>query len=377
MAVRVVHLSSVHTPFDVRIFHRECYSLARADYDISVIGPIDHDQKVDRIAIKGVGARPRFRAVRMTRTIWRVFRAAVEADADVYHFHDPELIPVGLLLRAWGRHVIYDVHEDVPRTVLSRSYLPVWMRRPLAWLSERIENAASGRFSALVAATPTIAERFVVRNARTIVVHNFPRCEELVPPQGSWVARANDVAYVGLISENRGVREMVEAVNRLPAGLGARLKLAGRFESADLRETIVSGQGSRRVDVLGFIDRPALARLLERVRCGLVLLHPEWRFQVAYPVKLFEYMAAGVPVVASDFPLWRRIIDEVGCGRLVDPLDPDAIGSSIEYLLTHPVEAEAMGRRGREAVERVYNWASEERKLLALYEALSGSRCAA
>ena len=94
----------------------------------------------------------------------------------------------------------------------------------------------------------------------------------------------------------------------------------------------------------------------------------------AQPNKLFEYMAAGIPVVASDFALWRAIVDDTGCGLLADPCDPNAIATAVAYLLSHDREAEAMGRRGREAVARRYNWSAEEPKLLHLYADLARER---
>jgi glycosyltransferase involved in cell wall biosynthesis len=105
-----------------------------------------------------------------------------------------------------------------------------------------------------------------------------------------------------------------------------------------------------------------------------VILHPEKSFITSQPTKLFEYMAAGIPVIASDFPLWRSIIQEAGCGILVDPLDTQAIAAAIEYLVSNPREAEAMGQRGRRAAEKQFNWANEEQTLLSFYSSLLPDR---
>lgn len=142
---RVVHLTSVHPALDVRIFHRECKSLARAGFEVTIIGPYSQDSVADNVRIKAVPAEGR-RIARSTRAVWRIYREAVRMNADLYHFHDPELIPVGLLLRARGKTVIYDIHEDLPRDIISKRYLPAWSRSLISWIAGGFESAACGFF---------------------------------------------------------------------------------------------------------------------------------------------------------------------------------------------------------------------------------------
>lgn len=346
-------------------------SLARAGYEVTVVAPHSKDEVVDGVRIKGV-PELKGRPSRMTLTVWRVYREALRQKADVYHFHDPELIPVGLLLRLQGKKVIYDIREDLPSAVLYKHYLPRWLRRPVAWAVERVENLACPWFSALVPVTPAIAERFQALNGRTILVQNYALRQEFAPQaELAWSQRPCSVAYVGGIIRERGIREMVTAMDLLPDRLQARLKLMGPFAPVNLRDEVARLPGWKRVDALGAVDRAKVAEVLGSVRAGLLLYHPEANAVRAQPQKMFEYMSAGIPVIASHFPWWREIVEGAGCGLLVDPLNPGAIAQGIEYLLTHPQEAEAMGHRGREAVETRYNWESEEKNLLQLYEHLS------
>jgi len=375
-AVKVVHLSSVHSATDVRIFCKECKSLAGAGYSVTLIAPHESDERVDGVQIIAL-TKPNGRLSRMTRDVYRLYRAAVREDADVYQFHDPELIPVGLLLRAKGKKVVYDIHEDVPRDIISKHYIPFWMRKPLGWLAERCENLASGSFSALVPATEAIAERFQRLNSRTVLVQNFPLLEDsslraVIP----WRERTCSVAYVGGISRNRGLLEMVTAMSLLRDRLEVTLKLAGSFTPACIQEEASRLPGWEQVEVLGVVGVNRVRDTLRTVRAGLVLFHPDPNHVRAGPNKMFEYMSAGIPVIASNFPSWREIIHRHQCGLVVDPIQPRAIAEATEYLLTHPTEAEAMGRRGQEAVEKHYNWPSEERKLLALYDDLVEASCA-
>lgn len=371
-SAKVAHLTSVHPPFDVRIFCKECRSLARAGYQVTLIVPHGQDEVVDGVRIKAVPPS-KARLSRMTLTVWRVYREALRQNADVYHFHDPEMIPVGLLLRLRGKKVIYDIHEDVPDDILGtdKYYLSPRIRPLLAWLVKRVENFACRRFSALMPATTAIGKRFRALNDNTIVLHNFALLQEFSPEAGmDWRQRNCSVAYVGGISRNRGIWEMVQAMELLPRELNATLKLAGSFSPANIKEEVARLPGWKQVDFLGVLDWAEVAKVLGRVRAGLLILRPEPNHVRAEPMKLFEYMCAGIPVIASDFPLWRKIIQDAGCGLLVDPLAPQAMAQAIQYVLTHPREAEAMGRRGRKAVEQHYNWGTQESKLLDCYASL-------
>ena len=376
---KIVHITSVHSAVDIRIFQKECRALARAGFRVTSIGSHSSDVTIDGVNIKSI-YRDRSRLARMTRTVWRAYREAVKQDADVYHFHDPELIPVGLLLRARGKLVIYDLHEDLPKDILSKSYLPSWARSSIAWIMEKIESTACRRFSALVAVTPSIADRFRTVNQKTIVVHNYPSPKELIWGRAPklWESRRQSVAYIGGMMTIRGIREMVEAMRLLPESLRATLELAGPHpEGEPTVEELSTHPGWERVLHHGFVDQPSTFEILHHVRGGLVLFHPVENHIQAMPQKIFEYMGAGLPVIASDFPLWRHILGDSGCGILVDPQDPRAIARAIEYILTNPHEAEEMGRRGRAAVLEHYNWDVQAQRLVNLYSELVKPLCVA
>jgi glycosyltransferase involved in cell wall biosynthesis len=372
-------MTSVHSATDPRIYHKECRSLARAGFDVTVIGPYPRDTTADGVQIKSI-RKDGSRLARMTRTAWRTYRRARRENADIYHFHDPELIPFGVLLLMNGKQVIYDIHEDMPKDILSKHYLPGWSRPLISWIVKKIEGLVCSKFSALVAVTPSIADRFCQINRRTVVVHNFPYADELI--RGGtmlpWERRRDSVAYVGGITVQRAIREMVSAMALLPESLPATLELAGpeipeEANSDELRRN----PGWKRVHHHGFLDQPSTFQVLQNVRAGLVLFHPEPNHIEAMPQKIFEYMGAGLPVIASDFPLWRRILGEAGCGIFVDPMNPNQIAKAIEHVLTHPQEAEEMGRRGRAAVLERFNWNSEANKLVHLYREIENQLCVA
>jgi glycosyltransferase involved in cell wall biosynthesis len=246
--------------------------------------------------------------------------------------------------------------------------------KPLVWRG--VEAVARPTLDAFVCATPAIARRFPAN--RTTLVRNFPRLEDFQQPAPfSWSQRENVAVYTGSLTEVRGAGEMVEMIGLLPPDLRARLVLLGSFRPPQLEAELRSAPGWAKVEYLGFRPRTEMIEQLAKARAGLVLLHPLPNHLEAMPNKLLEYMAAGLPIVASDFPLWRDLLERIGCGLVVDPLNPSAIANAVAYLFTHPDEAEAMGRRGRDAVAARYNWTVEAPKLLALYERLAPRRVGA
>jgi len=366
--VRVCHLTSVHIPLDTRIFEKECQSLVAAGYDVHLVAPATESTRMRGVTIAAV-PRARGRISRALVTTTRVLVQALRARAHIYHFHDPELIPVGVVLRMLGKHVVYDAHEDVPADILDKPYLPRWLKAGLARVMDVVERVGTSTLSRVVAATPAIARRFPT--ARCVVVQNFPVSTEFGPVAGSPYARRGPVvAYVGLINEIRGTIEMVRAIAEVCAHQDARLVLGGRFEPPAFGAQARALDGWRHVEYRGELSRARVVEMLAEARLGLVLFHPRPNHLESQPNKLFEYMAAGLPVVASSFPLWKEIVEGSRCGLVVDPLDPHATANAIRWLLAHPDEAEAMGARGRQAVQERFNWRREEATLLDCYAQL-------
>lgn len=366
---KVVHLTSVHQPLDIRIFHKECRSLAAAGFEVVLVAPAAANMERDGIRIRAVPL-PSSRRARMVKTVYQVFQAARDEDGSVYHFHDPELIPVGIALKALGKRVVYDIHENYPKAMYSKDYVPLPLRWTAAGFAWFVEALAAGSADAMVAAEPPIATRFPP--AKTCLVQNFPlRAEMEQLFQRPYAGRPNTVAYVGGISRMRGIVEAVAAVGSLPADLPVTLKIAGEFRPPELLDEVSAMPGWARVAYLGWLSRERIVALLAEARVGLVALYPEPNYLDSYPIKMFEYMAAGIPVIASDFPLWRQIVTSCGCGLLVDPLDHGAVAEAIRYLLTHPDEAAEMGRRGQEAVWSTYTWDAEADRLVGLYRSLT------
>lgn len=364
---RVVHASTGHHRNEIRVHLKQCNSLAAAGFEVFfVVADGQGDEKIGDVTIVDSG-RATGRLDRMFRATRRVYRKALALNADLYHLHDPELLPTGWKLKRQGKRVVFDSHEDVPKQILGKHYLHPLVRRLLSWGFARYERFVCSRLDGIVGATPSIRDKFTSINPRSIDINNFPMIGELdahVP----WQNKAKEVCYVGTIAQVRGVKELVHAMALTRSDV--RLNMVGAYAEAEVEAEVRTYAGWAHVNALGVQDRRGVAEVLGRSVAGLVNLHPLPNYLDALPIKMFEYMSAGIPVIASDFELWRQIVQGSGCGLCVDPMDPAAIASAIDHLAGHPDEARKMGENGRQAVLSRYNWAQEEAKLVGFYDQL-------
>ena len=311
----------------------------------------------------------RTRLGRFLCTSWRVFRKARSSGAEVLHIHEPELLLFGLLFKAGGGIAIYDAHEDLPKQILGKEWLPAALRGWVAWVTGNYELLTARGLDAVIAATPGIRRRFD-HLPRTIEIRNYPLVSEFDGTVARPERNRNQVCYAGLLSAIRGAVAMVEAIS-ITSG---RLALAGRFQSEAVRRECMATRGWDQVDELGVLDRPGVLDLLHSSAIGLCLFQPAPNHLEAMPTKVFEYMAAGLPVIASDLPALREIVEGSGAGICVDPRDSREVAQAINFLLENPEQRRVLGRCGQQAVAERYNWASQAEALTGLYRELLSTR---
>ena len=367
---RVAHITVVHKPSDARIHHRQCRTLATAGYEVHLLSGGVPNAWVDGIHLHPLSEskeRPPLR--RQVSRQLRALTSALRLRADLYHLHDPHLIPLGLLLRMRGARVVYDVHDDSPQHARQklRGRAIRGAAKAATWVV--LQAAARRWLDAFVCASPALALRFPPQ--QTVVAGNFPLREEFAPEPPPSRANPPVILYLGVARSDKGLETIVEAIRLVPVELNAKLRIAGEMRPPRKPEAIRALPWADRIEIVPHRPRACALEELRRATVGLAVLPPllnnreGWRSN-----KLFEYMAAGLPVVVSDAPGWREIIERYECGLAVDAEDPRAVATAISELLRDPERARRMGARGREAVMSDLNWDRDAPRLLGLYERL-------
>jgi len=362
--MKICRLSSSHPRYDTRIFLKECSSLAAIkDFDVHlIVADGKADELRNKVKIIGVG-KENSRKKQLIKAPKRIYKKAIEIDADIYHFHDPELLFMANKLRKKGKKVIYDVHEDMPRAILSRGWVAYPLLSLISFLFEKVENFIARKMSTVVTATPYISTRFEKINKKVTTINNFPILNELNFKSKN-IEPANEVCYVGGIDRIRGIVQIMDALELTD---NIKLNLAGNFETNELEDEVKRHKAWHKVNFFGFVDRKKAAEILARSKAGIVTFLPAPNHIFARPNKMFEYMSAGLPVIASHFEDWKSIVENYKTGICVNPESPREIAAAIREICLNNHLAEQFSLNGQIAVKEVFNWENEAQKLQKVY----------
>ncbi|MCP2041412.1 glycosyltransferase involved in cell wall biosynthesis [Neisseria sp. HSC-16F19] len=362
---KVAHLTSVHPRDDIRIFLKECMSLSKIYKVVLVVADGNGNEEKHGIDIYDVGAFSG-RLNRMKNAPAQILKQALALNADIYHLHDPELLTIALNLKKSGKKVIFDAHEDVPKQILSKPYLNKWVAKIISILVRIYEQFVCTRLDAVVTATPMIRDKFLKYKSQVIDINNYPLPRELEIINKDWNNIGNQIAYVGGITKIRGIEQVVEAMSLTEVPV--RLNLVGKFSEEAVYRRVQELNGWRSINEFGQLGRGEVKTILAHSIAGIVTFLPMPNHIDAQPNKMFEYMSAGIPVIASNYPLWRSIIEGNNCGICVDPLNPQEIANAIDKLVQNKEWARLLGENGKKAIYDKYSWLIEEKKLLQLYQ---------
>ena len=370
--VSICHVTTAHARTSSRIFDKFCKSAEEDGYNVTyLVADGGQNETLDNIDII---ALPKAKN-RLFRFFIMPFLMALKArriNADIYQLHDPELLLSALLFRKKQKVVLFDFHEDYPLQLLNRDYLKFGVKKITAWLVKCIQFFVSKRLDGVITATSTIGQKFLNRGIPTQVIRNMPKSEFFAREYVDWAERKNWIVHVGTLTKDRGIEELVDALPLMKQE--ARLKLCGIFSDPQFLAHLKEKEGWKYVDYLGFLDRIAVAEIVSHSKAGMVTLHPARNYMEALPIKLFEYMSLGTPVICSDFPIWAEIVNNADCGILVNPQNVKEIALAADELLSNSGQADLFGKSGRKAVISQLNWNAEKDKASKFYLELLASK---
>ncbi|SFR12093.1 glycosyltransferase [Desulfoscipio geothermicus] len=369
-----VFIMTVHRWDDPRIYYKQAHSLARK-YRVELHAP-GTGKPFEREGVRVVplpqyGNRY-FRPLNWVRLFYRGWRTR----AKIIHLHDPELLPLGFIIKIlFKKKIIYDVHENFAATMEYKTWVPACMRPVSATILGGAEKWFARRVDALVLAVPFLKELFAGCAMPKTVVCNYPLLNQIPGPREHKRTNIYKIIYAGGISKPRGAVQMVRALSRVNwQGKDFRLYLVGPCQPHSFRKELIDlavglGMADKMV-FTGLLPLEEVYKHYSDADLGLSLLHPEKNYINSLATKIFDYMAAGLPVVASNFPHWIELVEGNKCGVNVNPVDEIAIARNIEILIHDINRRNTMGINGYRAFILKYNWRTEERKLLSLYDNL-------
>lgn len=369
----------MHASFDQRIFHRECRSLADTGLMTHLLVQLpEHYTLAENVHVHSVGKPAKDGGFQIARRLRRLRMAALRAqalDADIYHLHDPELIPLGLWLKATtSGKVVFDCHENNTAYIRQKHYVHPGLRNVLATTMGLNERFAARFFDAIITADQGVADLYTHRYGarRTVTLYNFPRLDLFPSPPPAAAEPTFDLVYHGTLPRYHLEISFAVAEELRSRGEYVRWLFFGKCPQADWAHAEAKRRGLAEVMVIDpqLIPHDQVATRVRTARIGFIPLPDLPKFQHNIPTKLFEYMALEMPVVLSDLPPSRPFVGDGKCAIMVKADDPRAYAEAISTLIHDPERCRTMGAEGRRRVEQEYNWEHEALKLLQLYEEL-------
>ena len=312
MNKKICHISTAHNENDSRILLKECQSLSKSGYDVNFI--VTTDKEKDLYGTKLIPLTQK--NGRLYRVLFKrneAYKKALELDADIYHFHDPELISIGKKLKKKGKKVIYDVHEDVPKQIINKTYMgPLFIRKVVSKVFDLNERGSAKNFDAIVGAIDEIADKF--HHKKAIAIKNYAVKDVIdaaIPVGREGSEEKLVIAYVGGITEIRGIKELIQATKRFNGKV--ELWILGPWESEELFEECKRLPGYENCKYFGSLLLKDVYKYTKSADIGMCTLHPVANYKESIPIKVLEYMASGLPIILSDFAYWKKIVWRCGC----------------------------------------------------------------
>ncbi len=361
---KIAHLTSVHKRNDTRIFLKECTSLAANGFSVSlVVADGQGDDKCNDVNIYDVGPS-RGRLDRILNAPRRVFNKAVELDAQVYHIHDPELMPIALKLKKLGKKVIYDIHEMTRLQIMSKEWIPVFFRSLLKIIFSKYEDFACRKLDYLVVPQEEMKVYFS-KLTKCQTIFNYPEADYNI--KGVERNRYN-IIYSGTLGVDRGLFNYINLIENL-VKIDSRYKLILACNIDDeLKEAVDQSSAKNSIQIVGFLNFDDLLKKYHSSTFGLILFNNVGQYYMTNALKLFEYMRSGLVVIMPDFGDWLNFNKVNNAGFNVDVKNGSEIASLI-CGINDSVISEA-STHNIELSNKKFSWGSESLKLTEIYDSL-------
>lgn len=367
----ICHVTAVHPRYDSRIFHKQCMSLIAAQFTVNLIVAdglgneiIDQLKIFDCTNHKSIKSNNILTKIRRILFLGKpILKLINQINPAIVHLHDPELLLLVPRLHQLKIKIIYDSHEDLAKQILNKIWIPKFMRKKIASLTQFYEQTMTKYLAGVIGTTDIISDRFKTYGSKSITIFNYPIITE-VEDDVKWSQRNHSICYIGSIALTRGIIPLLDSLSIY----NTKCELAGIFSNPEIEHIVRSHPNWNLVNYHGILTQSQIHQLLNTVKVGIVTLLPTASYLESLPIKLFEYMNAAIPVVASNFPLWQSLIN--GCGIGVNPHDASAIAKAYQYYLTHDQIAEQQGIFGAQKTKSKFSWQSQINKLLNFYQQL-------
>lgn len=362
--INIFIFTSVHPWNDVRIFYKQATSLAKR-YSVELHAPAEFDKKIiNKLTVRGLPLWENKR--NRVKTFFILLKRIWRSDADIFHFHDPELIVHGLILKIFRRKkVIFDVHENTIQLIKDRSWISYFYKKPLSLFYLGLEKLAAILFDKIILAEESY-RTFIPNNSEVIL--NFPLASKIVKDQ----EKRTDAIYVGGVLKERGAFELLKIANYvvddIPTFLMKIIGPVGNTLLYELKKYIEINNLKNNIIITNTIDHNLAMEEVNKAKIGLAILHPIGNYLNSLPTKLFEYMKYGLPFIASDFEYWMRFFNGKKSGIFVPFDNIQYAADKIITLLKDDYLRNQLGTRGIELVNEKYKWLTEEKKLFTVYE---------
>ncbi|MFV9631715.1 MAG: glycosyltransferase family 4 protein [Methanosarcinales archaeon] len=372
--MKICMLTTIHPPFDTRIFHKESKSLLKAGHSVTIVAPHDSKDKKNVDGINIVTVKKPGSKILHPITLMRVFIAGLRQDCDVYHCHEPGSLFVCILLKILRRKkLVYDAHEYFPELIARNSFFPVIIRPIIEKICLLEEKVMCIFPDIIITVDQVLLNYYQTLSSEVVIISNYAIINSYTEKVEKYPHHT--IVYAGALTKERGIFELIQAyegiIEKIP---DARLLIIGNFVDSVFENYIhgyIDSKMLKGVRFTGFIPHEQVIVHLKKSVIGAIILQPVKRYKKAVPVKLFEYMMSEIPVIISDFEFNREIMQDTNCGIVVDPENIREIIKALYWLFAHPVEAKEMGKNGRKAVEEKYNWEIMEKRLFEIYEEIA------